>query len=530
MVPKWLVAALFPLLLLVTNALAQPSIGAEDVNAYQGGSWTNACTQSGTWDINDISGTISLPAGAATAANQLADGHNVTVDNAGGASAVNVQDGGNVISVDDNAGSLTVDGTLTCNAGAGTFDVDVVSNSIGLATSAGQLPDGHAVTVDNAGGASAVNIQDGGNSITIDGTVSVNQPVSIDDNGGSITVDNAALSVTGGGTEASALRVTLANNSTGLVSVDDNGGSLSVDGTVAATQSGTWDINDITGTVPLPTGAATAANQLADGHNVTVDNTAGTNPLPVEGDQAEGVDLDTTPVNPVVMAGKAFSTNLISIPTMLSVAGIDVFGALPLDLTGNSATVSNSAWQCTGDEAHDAPNAGNPILAGGVGYDMTPDTLDTEAGPAGVSADDDRTELTLSAKGFILERPVAFYEELDNVDTTYNDVTANATSQTIEVWGYRACSVSYDLTESGSGTDIEITVQASNNDTDWYDYVAPSTVVLFHDDAAISNETTLSRTVPFPVTSRYVRFFYDATNTSASNTITADDSQIYCRN
>jgi len=39
----------------------------------------------------------------------------------------------------------------------------------------------------------------------------------------------APLSTTGGGTEAAALRVTIANDSTGLVSVDDNGGSLTVD-------------------------------------------------------------------------------------------------------------------------------------------------------------------------------------------------------------------------------------------------------------------------------------------------------------
>jgi hypothetical protein len=46
-------------------------------------------------------------------------------------------------------------------------------------------------------------------------------------------------------------------NITNVVSVDDGGGSLTVDGTVAATQSGTWDINDISGTISLPTGAAT---------------------------------------------------------------------------------------------------------------------------------------------------------------------------------------------------------------------------------------------------------------------------------
>lgn len=44
-------------------------------------------------------------------------------------------------------------------------------DTTGLATSANQLPDGHNVTVDNGAGASAVNIQDGGNSITVDGTV-----------------------------------------------------------------------------------------------------------------------------------------------------------------------------------------------------------------------------------------------------------------------------------------------------------------------------------------------------------------------
>ena len=42
----------------------------------------------------------------------------------------------------------------------------------------------------------------------------------------------APLSTTGGGTEAAALRVTLATDSTGLVSVDDNGASLTVDAPV----------------------------------------------------------------------------------------------------------------------------------------------------------------------------------------------------------------------------------------------------------------------------------------------------------
>ena len=53
--------------------------------------------------------SLPLPSGAATSANQLANGHDVTIDNASGASAVNIQDGGNTITVD---GSVDVGSAL----------------------------------------------------------------------------------------------------------------------------------------------------------------------------------------------------------------------------------------------------------------------------------------------------------------------------------------------------------------------------------------------------------------------------------
>lgn len=61
-----------------------------------------------------------------------------------------------------------------------------------------------------------------------------------------IDADTSNLSVVGGGTEAGAIRVTLANNSTGLVSVDDNGGSLTVDGTVGVSGTVTVDGSGVT--------------------------------------------------------------------------------------------------------------------------------------------------------------------------------------------------------------------------------------------------------------------------------------------
>jgi len=94
--------------------------------------------------------------------------------------------------------------------------------------------------------------------------------LSVDDNGGSLTVDNATLDTAGGGTEAAAQRVTIANDSTGLLSVDDNGGSLTVDnvtldtvggGTEAAAQRVTI-ANDSTGVLSVDD----------NGGSLTVDN------------------------------------------------------------------------------------------------------------------------------------------------------------------------------------------------------------------------------------------------------------------
>jgi hypothetical protein len=140
--------------------------------------------------------------------------------------------------VTDNGGSLTVDGTVALDAGT--------------------LSALESITVQNGSGAAAVNIQDGGNSITVDGTVNV---------GNFPATQNVAVT--------SIVEVEVKNDSgnplpvSGTVTVNqpvavtDNGGSLTVDGTVAATQSGTWNINNISGTISLPTGAATETTLAA---------------------------------------------------------------------------------------------------------------------------------------------------------------------------------------------------------------------------------------------------------------------------
>jgi len=86
-------------------------------------------------------------------------------------------------------------------------------------------------TITIADGGSSISIDDGGNTITVDGTVTAN--LSATDNTVLDAIDSNTDygAYTGGGTESGVLRVTIANNSTGLVSIDDGGGSITVDGT-----------------------------------------------------------------------------------------------------------------------------------------------------------------------------------------------------------------------------------------------------------------------------------------------------------
>ena len=76
------------------------------------------------------------------------------------------------------------------------------------------------------------------NDVTVTGTVTANLAAGTNNIGDvDIVTVPAPLSTTGTGTEATALRVTIATDSTGVLSVDDNGGALTVDnGGTFATQ------------------------------------------------------------------------------------------------------------------------------------------------------------------------------------------------------------------------------------------------------------------------------------------------------
>ena len=82
----------------------------------------------------------------------------------------------------------------------------------------------------------------------------------------------------GGGTEATALRVTIASDSTGVLSIDDNGGNISIDdGGNTITVDGTVSVSGL----------------LADGHNVTIDNSSGGSAVNIQ-DGGNTITVDGT--------------------------------------------------------------------------------------------------------------------------------------------------------------------------------------------------------------------------------------------
>ena len=202
---------------------------------------TVAVTQSGTWDevgINDSGNSITVDAPTGTPVNvQVGDGSNTaTIRNLAANDALNV---------------AIVDGA------------------------------GDQITTFGGG----TQYTEGDTDATITGTAMLMEGAA----------NALVVPVAGGGTEAAALRVTVASDSTGVLSVDDNGGSLTVDGTVTANlAAGTNNIGD----VDVLTIAA-GDNNIGNVDIVTMPNVtlaAGTNTNEVVGDAAHGASVAGNPL------------------------------------------------------------------------------------------------------------------------------------------------------------------------------------------------------------------------------------------
>lgn len=364
----------------------------------------------------------------------------------------------------------------------------------------------------NDSGALKVEVFDGGDSHTVDGTVTVTHP---------------AL---GGGVEAGAQRVTIANDSTGLVSVDDGGGALTVDnggtfvvqedgaaltalqlidnpvavlGTATYTEATTSGSivgavrNDIlaalantdneiaplqvnaTGALyvevdssALPSGAATSANQLADGHNVTVDNASGGSAVNVQDGgnsltvdnggtfvvQEDGAALTALQIidNPVFVDDAAFTLASSSVE-MAGATRDDVLStltavegdAVPLRVNSTGAlhiTGAAAGTEFNEDTAHTTGAAGPQILGVRRDADTSPVTTDgdyhhlvfNDSGALKVEAFDGGDSFTVDNAGtFVVQEDGAALTALQLIDNPVfvDDAAFTLTSSSVEMAG-----------------------------------------------------------------------------------------------
>ena len=178
-----------------------------------------------------------------------------------------------------------------------------------------------------------VTIQDGGNSITVDGTVAVNQPVAITDNDSSITVDgtisvnNFPSTQTVDGTVAldtaslAALETTTVDTITNPVTIIDGGGTITVDGIMTpyligiaqGLVSGTSSVNKFGYRESIPSsyqtiwdGTADYAYAAAGTVLAVADNTGSDNNGTVE---VQGLDQNYAPITETLTIGGAASSN-----------------------------------------------------------------------------------------------------------------------------------------------------------------------------------------------------------------------------
>jgi len=119
--------------------------------------------------------------------------------------------------------------------------------------------------------------------------------------------------------------VTLAsqgNPFTSAIPISDNAGSITVDGTVAAAQSGTWNITNVSGTISLPSGAATESTLSALNGKVTSCNTGAvtvSTALPAGTNNIGDVDIASLPAVVAATYSTSTVTSVTSAATSTSI-------------------------------------------------------------------------------------------------------------------------------------------------------------------------------------------------------------------
>jgi hypothetical protein len=196
----------------------------------------------------------------------------------------------------------------------------------------------------------SVRIGDGTHTLEINSDGSIN----VTDNDGSLTVDGTVNIGNFPATQNVAIV-----SSVELEIKNDSGNPIPVNGTVTANQGGTWNINNITGTVSLPTGAATSALQTTgntslssiDGKTPTLGQKtmAGSSPVVIASDQSAIPITDndgSLTVDGTVNVGNFPATQNVAVTSIVEVEVKNDVGN-PLPISSSDVTASGTITAIT---------------------------------------------------------------------------------------------------------------------------------------------------------------------------------------
>jgi len=303
----------------------------------------------------DVNATVDTT-GLALEAKQLADNHQVTVSNptadpeTGLATSVKQLADNHQVTVSNPTADPETGLATSLKQLANDHDVNVTNMipavETGLATSVKQLADNHQVTVSNP---------------TADPETGLATSAKQLADGHNVTVDNIASTPVISGFATSAKQDTLLTELQLKADLTEtqpvSAASLPLPTGAATSAKQLADNHQVTVSNPTAdpeTGLATSAKQLLDGHNVTIDNANGS-PVPTNEIQATGINggdvsVGTTAVE-LTFSG---TTQSISIKSASTNTGLIWFGGATIDNTGANAIGELTADSAVEIELNDA--------------------------------------------------------------------------------------------------------------------------------------------------------------------------------
>ena len=191
------------------------------------------------------------------------------------------------------------------------------------------------VNIDQVGGnpvGTTVPVSDGGGSLTVDGSVTIQEPLSVDDNGGSLTVDGtvdvgnfpASQTVDDGGGSLTVDGAVNVGNFPASQTVDDGGGSLTVDGSVTIQEP--LSVDDNGGSLTVDDG----------GLSISVDDSGGS--LTVDGTVSVSNGFTSTQLNQSAVGEPIAVTSTVPV-NVHNPAGAELITIFASNLTTADATI-----------------------------------------------------------------------------------------------------------------------------------------------------------------------------------------------